>query len=153
MTFSSPPAQCVSVTESQSGIVPLCSPAAVAVQAQKAAKLQQWQQGLAPVAGDAKGGWPGRGFEQRMCGQAQGLPPLWSPGCCCVAFSAGSVGPPVLVLQAGSANVRGWRAPEPRVRGPPVLSCAGAVSVLRDTWHGPRHLATSGASVHSSGRV
>lgn len=52
-------AQSVGVSEPQSGIVPWCSPAAVAVQAQRALKLQQWQQGSAPVAGDGRGGWPG----------------------------------------------------------------------------------------------
>ena len=102
--MESPAAQCVSVTEGQSGIVPLSSPAAVAVQAQKAAKLQQWQQGLAPVCGDAKGGCPGRGFQQRICGQAQGLGPMWSPGCCCVAFSAGSVVPSHAAPAAGNSK-------------------------------------------------
>lgn len=108
------------------------------VQAQKALKLKQWQQGWAPSVWRWPRRCPGRLFQQRICGQAQGLPPLWSPGCCSGAFRAGQSWPPILLLQPGSPNLLwAFRALEPRVRGPPVLSCAGAVSVLRDTWDGP----------------
>lgn len=105
------------------------------------------------MPGDARGGAQPDYFSRGSVGSPRGFPRCGALAAAAAPSVQGQWWPRMVLLQPGSANPRGFREPEAGVRGPPVFSCAGGCFCARGHLEWATPLATSGASLHSSGRT